>query len=176
MRVADENMHWFLLLCKGGHDHRVEMQLGNLGYIYYRPLIRKKGKKRANDNSFISLFPGYIFVNLTIGISDFSKVMYLPGVSKFVVFGERYAVMSEQVINSIKAAEGKHCSEHSNEVNFRKNDKVFINSSGFNNVEAIFRERVGENRSLLLLKFLSKSRSVIVKDSCVSPEPIYNQY
>ncbi len=175
----NQNKCWFVLLCKNGQDRKVEARLRSLDYTYYRPMTKKKrfsqSRKSYGISYFVSLFPRYIFIQLTMGVDDFSKITYLPGAVRFIVFDNRYAVVAESTINAIKVTEKGYLSNNDDACKHRKYEKICINSPGFENVEAIYKASKGANRSILLLNILGGSRMITIKDSYISSESLFGQ-
>ena len=172
------NKNWFILLCKPGCDEIVSRQLSSRGYDCYRPLLRKVIRKNDGNSVFEtrSLFPRYLFLYLTVGEDNFVTISYLNGVSRFLVFGEKYPIVPDRTIECIRniEIEIENSKLGDKPVSFTKNENVYINSCGFNNVKAVFSEPVGKNRSLLLIKILSFSKDIVVDNSHLTRQPISN--
>jgi transcriptional antiterminator RfaH len=96
-------IQWYLLRCKPSEDSRAEGELLNQDFTVFRPVIaRKKLVRRKKKTVIESLFPGYIFINLSDS-DDGSTIQYTRGVIGFVRFGGYPTPVDNSVLSRLKA-------------------------------------------------------------------------
>ena len=92
---------WLIAQYKCNEARRVESNLLNQNFHYYLPKITIK---KINANPKVELiFPGYIFVN--ISLENYSALKYTKGIKNIVKFGENISCMSNEDIKSMQIAE-----------------------------------------------------------------------
>tara|TARA_Y100001935_G_C17111324_1_gene410986 strand:+ start:55 stop:534 length:480 start_codon:yes stop_codon:yes gene_type:complete len=93
--------NWLVATYKTNEVKRLERNLINQKFNFYLPKITIK-----NTNSSIKeqvLFPGYIFVN--ISIENYSALKYTRGISNIIKFGEHVSYLTNDEINKIRSIE-----------------------------------------------------------------------
>lgn len=142
--------HWYLVQCKPKQDLRALENLQRQGYECLQAIHiierLQKGKWRSQEEP---LFPGYIFIRL-----DFTRDNWIPihstrGVNQIVSFGAGPLSIPEKIISRIQER-----------VNSRQipvfGEKVNILCAGEIGLEAIFLEKDGTERAILLLNILKR--------------------
>ena len=92
---------WVAIYTKPRHEKLVKEKLLKKGYDVYLPLLTEK--RRWSDRKKMVEFPlfkSYLFVHSQLNESIF--IVKTPGVVKLVKFGNKIAVVNNNVINSIK--------------------------------------------------------------------------
>jgi len=95
------NKKWFIASYKINEVKRLETNLINQKFEYYLPKIITK-KINSSPKEEI-LFPGYIFVNTSLG--NYSALKYTMGVKSIIKFGDNIACMLNEDIKAMKMAE-----------------------------------------------------------------------
>jgi transcription antitermination factor NusG len=92
---------WLIALYKSNEVKRVESNLLNQNFSFYLPKIKIK---EINSNPKMEvLFPGYIFVN--ISLENYSALKYTKGIKNIIKFGEKISCVSNEEIKSMQMAE-----------------------------------------------------------------------
>jgi transcriptional antiterminator RfaH len=108
------------------------------------------------------LFPGYVFIHVDPGVQSVSPVRSTRGVLRLVRFGLRFASASEEIIERIR----RNVIECSQRIALRhtlqKGDKIKVNGSGFNDIDAVFSSVHGAERVKILLNVLGREAEVSV--------------
>lgn len=92
---------WLIALYKINEVKRVEKNLLNQNFDYYLPKITTK---KINSNHKVEvLFPGYIFVN--ISLKNYSALKYTPGIKDIIKFGHNIPCISSEEIKSMRIVE-----------------------------------------------------------------------
>ena len=93
--------NWLVATYKLNEVKRVESNLLNQKFEYYLPKITRK---KINFKPKIeALFPGYIFVN--ISLENYSALKYTMGIKNIIKFGDNIPFISNKEIEVMKSAE-----------------------------------------------------------------------
>ncbi len=92
---------WLIASFKVNEIKRVETNLQNQKFEFYLPKIITK-KINSNPKEEV-LFPGYIFVNTSLG--NYSALQYTLGIKSIIKFGQNIAYLSSEDIQAMKMAE-----------------------------------------------------------------------
>lgn len=150
---------WYLIHCKSGQDERAELNLVNQGYICLRPVLQTqrvlRGKWVALNES---LFPSYLFIQL--GLNDnWASLRSTRGVSRIVSFGGHPLPVRDEVIARLHPyRQPGPADDGQADKGLAFGDKVCIHQGGLAPLEAIFLSKDGEERVVLLLKYLHRER------------------
>ncbi|MDB2448167.1 hypothetical protein N9W93_03390 [Gammaproteobacteria bacterium] len=92
---------WFIALYKSNEVKRLESNLLNQEFEYYLPKITIK---KINSKPKVEvLFPGYIFVN--ISLENYSALKYTIGIKNIIKFGDNISCISDKEIKVMQMAE-----------------------------------------------------------------------
>ena len=154
---------WYLLRCKPREDARAEGELLNQNFTVFRPVIARKKLVRHKKKTVIeSLFPGYIFINLSDS-DDWSTIRYTRGVIGFVRFGLWPAPVDNKTLTFLKArVDGFGHEKNTPVALFSEKAKLAITSGPLKGLEGIFQKETGDERVVLLLNFMQKQQTVEV--------------
>ena len=154
---------WYLLRCKPCEDARAEGELLNQNFIVFRPVIaREKLVRRKKKTVMESLFPGYIFINLSDN-DDWSTIQYTRGVIGFVRFGVYPTPVDNTVLSLLKArVDGFGCVKNTPMALFSEKAKLAITAGPLKGLEGVFQKETGDERVVLLLNFMQKQQMVKV--------------
>ncbi|MCY1273732.1 Transcription antitermination protein RfaH [compost metagenome] len=149
---------WYLVQCKPRQDQRALEHLERQGYTCLLPehcverLTRGKLQLRSEP-----LFPGYLFIHLDRVEDNWLPIRSTRGVSQIVSFGNQPIPVPNEVIERLQ---NRTISEPAPV--FAEGDRVIIDNEAFQNIDAIFMARDGEERVLLLLNILQRETVVSV--------------
>ncbi len=153
---------WYLIMTKPHKDSYAEKQLNNQGYITYRPLITKEKKIKSRIKKIEeSLFPRYLFVQLEMGVDDWSSIRSTRGVLNIVSFGNKPTEVPDKVITILKKNEAINTESAIQLDSFKYGEKVTIECGPFAGLEALFdRYKQGSERVIVLLSILNNIASL----------------
>ncbi|UUC48961.1 transcription/translation regulatory transformer protein RfaH [Pseudomonas citronellolis] len=156
---------WYLIQCKPRQDMRALENLERQGYRCLLPMHQierlQKGKLQQISEP---LFPGYLFIQLDRLEDNWLPIRSTRGVTQVVNFGGRPTSVPSTVIDKLLYAEPLA------KPLLVAGDRVRLHDPNFQEIEAIFMERNGDERVLLLLKLLQ--REIVVKVPLSSVERI----
>ena len=93
--------NWIVATYKPNEAKRVESNLLNQNFDFYLPKIITK---KINSNPKVELlFPGYIFVN--ISIENYSTLKYTMGIKNIIKFGDNISYISAEEIEAMQIVE-----------------------------------------------------------------------
>ncbi len=101
--MSDLSNTWYLVYTKPKKEALVEILLNTARIKTMYPLIKEVNTKGLKSTSGVKpLFPRYVFVYIS-EISDFNKIKWMPGVNRFVSFGESPASVDDRSIEILKS-------------------------------------------------------------------------
>jgi len=128
---------WYCICTKPKQEYKARDNLGDqygVENICLPEILADKRKKRKSNSLREVLFPNYLFARLGIE-QDWSPIKSTPGVLHMVYFGHNserhYPSISDSIIDDFKRY------DESLQHDYKKGDKVIINTQSFINVEAI---------------------------------------
>ncbi len=161
---------WFLIHCKPKQEIRAEENLIRQGFEVFRPVISVL-KSKIGCKSYVvqeSLFPRYLFVRIDPQIRSISPVYSTFGVANFVKFGERYATMSDTLIEEIKVNVKNQAMLAGSPEAIKKGDEIYVNGHGFDQMKAIYCNPHGKLRVIILMNILGKETRLTVPLAYIS--------
>ncbi|WP_371369242.1 transcription/translation regulatory transformer protein RfaH [Pseudomonas sp. QL9] len=148
---------WYLIQCKPRQDMRALEHLERQGYQCLLPTHEverlQKGKLQQLTEP---LFPGYLFIHLDRVDDNWLPIRSTRGVNQIVSFGGRPAPIPDAIVSQLIA--------HQSSIKpaLSAGDRVAIFEPGLQQIEAIFLEKNGDGRVLLLLNLLQREIVVSV--------------
>jgi transcriptional antiterminator RfaH len=156
-------LSWIVVYTKPLQELRAKENLENLGLDVYLPL---RPTEKIAKGSFVvgsePLFYRYIFVRNNGVVLQ--KIMHMlrnaRGVSHVLKFGGKFAELTQEAVRGMSDVEKRLLSRPMKV--YRKGDNVSFSYGAFTDIEAVFRERDGANRVILLFDLLNKSTKMSV--------------
>jgi len=154
-------LKWYLVRSKSGQEERVLFNLTRQDITTYCPKVKYQGL--ANKPATIKpLFPSYVFIQIDIATQSTASIGSTYGVIGLVKFGYQLAEVSDALIEQLKQHE-KLIAEPVQSL--KKGDALIIDQPSFNQLEAVFHEPNGQQRSYLLIEILGKQKRISVSNS-----------
>ena len=92
---------WIIASYKSNEVKRLESNLSNQNFEFYLPKITIK---KINSNPKVEvLFPGYIFVN--ISLANYSSLKYTMGIKNIIKFGDYISCISDKEMEAMQMVE-----------------------------------------------------------------------
>jgi len=162
-------MNWYALYTKPRCERVVSERLQAKGFETFLPTTTVDGSRGSRVARPFS--PCYLFVRLNLNTDALSLVRWTPGLRHIVSFGDRPAVVPDEVIAlirerlaAIEAAGGLPGHR------FCPGDRVYIRSGPFADFEAIFEEALEPaERAWVLIRFLGRINKVQVAVEDLEP-------
>lgn len=155
---------WYLAASKPRQEARAVENLNNQQVGAFCPTVKVEKLIRAKKTVIEeALFPGYVFVNLSLTSPLWSKIRSTRGIRDWVKFAGKPAklpnVLVESLVKLNKSVENQAVISR-----FSKGAKVQILAGAFVGLSAVFEKDDGEKRSLILVEFLGKKSRLAVSN------------
>jgi transcriptional antiterminator RfaH len=152
-------MVWYVVQYKPLEGDRAFVNLSQQGIESFFPKItvqRIRNLKRTWVKE--PLFKGYLFINMQMQDSLWSKIRSTRGVSRVVVFGGRPAALADPVMQEIqRTLDGVN-----NQDGLQKGQELKLEGGPFSGISAIFQSYDGNERAIVLITFMQKQQRVKV--------------
>ncbi|MFC5474705.1 transcription/translation regulatory transformer protein RfaH [Paraherbaspirillum soli] len=147
---------WYVLQTKPRQEFRALEQLENQLYTCFLPTLQIEKVRRGKLEVVIEpLFSRYLFIQLDTVSSNWARLRSTRGVSKLVAFGDRFATISEVILNALGNARPPIPTPL-----FAAGEKVAIKSGPFSGLDGVFQMLDGESRALVLIELLSQPQKL----------------
>ncbi|MEZ9059622.1 transcription/translation regulatory transformer protein RfaH [Vibrio pelagius] len=166
---------WYLLYCKRGEQLRAKQHMENQGVECFYPqlevekIVRGK-KKRVKE----PLFPSYIFVRFDYEQGpSFTTLRSTRGVVDFIKFGAMPHEVQGDLIYELKQIE-QECQGYPVDdcpqlcSDYQAGDVVEICSGQFAGIKAVYHEKDGEARSIMLVQMISQVVPVSIENAALA--------
>lgn len=98
---------WYLISVIYQAHQKVDEGMRAISAEIFSPLMEtvvKSGALGVRRSSRVQLFPGYIFVRINPEVIPLSAIASMSGVKEFVRFGGSYCVVSDRVVDALRAS------------------------------------------------------------------------
>ncbi|MCL9776202.1 transcription/translation regulatory transformer protein RfaH [Vibrio methylphosphonaticus] len=148
---------WYLLYCKRGEQVRAKLHLENQGLQCYYPEVEveriRRGKRQKVKEP---LFPSYIFIQFDFEAGpSFTTIRSTRGVVDFIRFGAQPTEVQGDLVFELQQAVYSHVEAEEGALP-DVGQKVRVTAGQFSGIDAIFQEKDGDTRSIMLVNLISK--------------------
>ena len=150
-------VNWYLIQTKLREESVAIHNLENQNFTTYCPKI-------LLNNKIVPLFPRYVFIKPSHLEQDIHPIKSTKGVANIVRFGLKFAKVPESIINALKSREKSTGDKIIAMNSLHSGDKVEILDGVFKGNNAIFDEKNGENRAIILLKILNQEQKITIEN------------
>ncbi|MCP4700028.1 MAG: transcription/translation regulatory transformer protein RfaH [Gammaproteobacteria bacterium] len=152
---------WYAIQTRVRQEQIAVENLSRQGYCCYFPRIKQWRKRRGKRYLVIeAFFPGYLFVSLDPYHANTAPIRSTRGVRGLVRFGQQLHPVPDEVIVSLKQRTDAEDVIELEPVDFKSGQEVRIEKGPLAGLTAIFQEKNGEERAILLLNLLGSERQV----------------
>lgn len=154
-------MPWYVVQTKPRQERIAEENLSRQGYHCYLPRIKAVKISRNRETIQLEpLFPGYVFFQPSHPEHSIAPVRSTLGVLKIVRFGEEFAVLRPETLESIKQFEARQYSLKYEEITPIKNGAIVCVTDGpLAGLEGLV-SAVSEKRVVVLFHLLGHDMQV----------------
>jgi transcriptional antiterminator RfaH len=164
-------LRWYLIHTKPLCEDLARRNLERQGYPVYLPRLAQPIWRSGRVHDHVGpLFPRYVFLRLAEGDQALSPVHSTIGVAKIVRFGARFALVPDELIESLRSREdssGLH--RIASPPSLVAGSEVTITAGPFDGFEAVFERHAGADRVVVLLDLLGQNASVCVAIDSIAP-------
>ena len=165
-----ETHNWYVLTSKPREEQRAFDNLCQQGYDCFLPKISKlKKRNQVKTVSLEPLFPNYLFIHLDKDTANFNAIRSTRGVGSFVKFGITPAMIDSLVVNKIKMDLEREDTEKTvaELENYKPGEKVEITTGPFKGLDAVYKNKDGLERSILLIKMLGQQNEIKIENQAI---------
>jgi len=175
---SERDLKWLLVYTKANQELLAKINLEHQKYKVFLPLIDNNNKNSEKKLSYKAVFPRYLFVNINLSTDNWLSINSTKGIQKLVIFGENLAAVPDKTIKTLKSKLDCNDIYHPNrvEVDYISGDKITIQRGKLKGLDAIFLSSSGEERSRLLLKFLSRDIVAEISSSDIGTKEIVESF
>ena len=159
------NREWFAIRTQPRKEQIARKHYEQQDFIVYLPLIlTTRRHARRIDKVHRPLFPGYVFLHLSIEDRRWDTIGCTIGATGPVRFGEYYPPVPDWVIEGLRVREDESglISLGSQGSTFKPGDRVSVVLENLEYIEGIFQAARGEDRALILMEILRRQVSTMV--------------
>lgn len=154
---------WFAIRTQPRKEELAQTHYGRQGFVTYLPLILSvRRHARRIDQVQRPLFPGYIFLHLSMEERNWTTIGSTIGAIGPVRFGEYYPQVPDWVIEGMRAHEDEKGLIRRRNAQFKPGDRVTVIWNYVEELEGIFQATRGEERALILLEILRRQVPTVV--------------
>ncbi len=149
-------MHWYAIHSKPRQEERALENLERQGFQAWLPMLTVEKFRRGKLAKVVEpMFSRYLFIRLDTEQTNWSPIRSTLGVSKLVSFGNRPAVIEDELILALQqlpACEPERL--------FQPGQTVKFVSGPLRGLEGIYEQADGELRAMVLVDLLSKHHRI----------------
>jgi len=161
--VKDTHTGWYLVRTKPRQETVARINLQQQGFHIYLPLSQQH-KRRRNLYQIVTepLFPSYLFIWLSLGVDDWSKIRSTRGCVSLVRFGALPAQVPDKLIEQLKHDESRQLKQPETRVpDFKIGDPIRVIDGVLADYEGIIEAKTSQERVTILLTIVDgHTRSV----------------
>jgi transcriptional antiterminator RfaH len=168
------NERWYLIHTRPACERVAQVNLERQGYgVHYPRLLQLVRARGRWVERVVSLFPRYVFLQLEVGRQALGPAQSTVGVATVVRFGFEYAVVPDEVVESLRrradpATGLHHLALHRKPL--APGSTVRLVAGAFDGLEGVFQRGTGDERVIVLLNLLGHDTPVCVPGSFVMPD------
>ncbi len=163
------NARWYVVKTKARQERLAEENLIRQGYNAWLPQLlcerHCRGKWQPNSEP---MFPGYLFVELEVGVQDFSVIRSTRGVLNLVKFAHKPTPMPDGAVESLQRAVNRPGSRPI-QTTLRLGQRVRVNEGPFVGWEGVYSVRRSEERVMIMLDVLGGTHALEIERNSVLP-------
>jgi len=152
---------WLALYTQPHKEYMVRDFLEGEGLTLYLPEIENK-IQRGDRRPRRPFLPHYLFLQ-NPGAEKLTNVRWTPGLRKIVTFGERLALIPDELVQQLRARLESY--QEPEKEPFEKGEIVNIISGPFEGMEAVFERRLsGQDRVRVFLEMVNRIQVAVSMD------------
>ena len=161
-------MHWYAIHSKPRQEERALENLQRQGFEAWLPLLTVEKVLRSKLVQVVEpMFSRYLFIRLDTEQTNWSPIRSTLGVSKLVSFGNRPAVVADELIEALR-----QMPEQAPQRLIQPGQQVKIVSGPLRGLEGIYQQADGELRAMVLIELLNKQHRIVTDMQDLRPATI----
>jgi transcriptional antiterminator RfaH len=159
-------MSWYVVYCKPRLEACALENIQNQGFEAFLPQVRIKRRRNTGTAVVLeSMFPRYLFVNLEMGVNDFSKFRSTRGCIDLVRFGGLPKKVPDGFVETLSGrtdADGILDLTLLAASKFAVGQKARVAEGAFEGLLVEIAELRADDRALVLMEVMGGARKVVV--------------
>ena len=161
-------MHWYAIHSKPRQEERALENLQRQGFEAWLPLLTVEKVLRSKLVQVVEpMFSRYLFIRLDTEQTNWSPIRSTLGVSKLVSFGNRPAVVADELIEALQ-----QLPEQAPQRLIQPGQQVKIVAGPLRGLEGIYQQADGELRAMVLIELLNKQHRIVTDMQDLRPATI----
>jgi transcriptional antiterminator RfaH len=161
-------MHWYAIHSKPRQEERALENLQRQGFEAWLPLLTVEKVLRSKLVQVVEpMFSRYLFIRLDTEQTNWSPIRSTLGVSKLVSFGNRPAVVADELIEALR-----QMPEQAPQRLIQPGQQVKIVAGPLRGLEGIYQQADGELRAMVLIELLNKQHRIVTDMQDLRPATI----
>ena len=161
-------MNWYAIHSKPRQEERALENLQRQGFEAWLPLLTVEKVLRSKLVRVVEpMFSRYLFIRLDTEQTNWSPIRSTLGVSKLVSFGNRPAVVADELIEALQ-----QLPEQAPQRLIQPGQQVKIVSGPLRGLEGIYQQADGELRAMVLIELLNKQHRIVTDMQDLRPATI----
>ncbi len=161
-------MHWYAIHSKPRQEERALENLQRQGFEAWLPLLTVEKVLRSKLVQVVEpMFSRYLFIRLDTEQTNWSPIRSTLGVSKLVSFGNRPAVVADELIEALQ-----QMPEQAPQRLIQPGQQVKIVAAPLRGLEGIYQQADGELRAMVLIELLNKQHRIVTEMQDLRPATI----
>ena len=153
--------NWYALHTMPNTEYQLVASLARRNIQFYLPEIDAPRSRRHHKKK--PFFPGYLFIKIDFEQVELSTIRFLPGLRRIISFDDQPLVVSEDIINYVRAILDERQQPQHPVHNFNPGDPVKIKEGPLAGLQAIFdKATTPSKRVQILLKILGQVNRVTI--------------
>ena len=153
---------WYLLQHKPNYQKISLTNLERQGFETFCPLIEKTTRINSKfKNSFLPLFPGYIFISFNMNESKWISIKYTLGVLRIVSFNNKPSEVPKDLILALQK-KYNNPNKMSSLKNIKKGDYIKILKGPLSGFIGKIESYDEKNRLKILLEFMGNHKNISI--------------
>ncbi|WP_372872617.1 transcription/translation regulatory transformer protein RfaH [Shewanella sp.] len=159
---------WYLVYCKPRNEARAQQNLSMQQLETYLPMYRRQVKSSGGEISVAEspLFPNYLFLYFDPTVTSVRSIHATRGVARIVGCREDMTPLDDSLVRAIRRRE-LQLEKLPEEVALSPGDKVKFCDGPFTDLEAVFLEKDGLKRCMVLFEFMGQQKQLDVAQSSI---------
>lgn len=150
-------MNWYAIHSRPRQEERALENLQRQGFEAWLPMLTVEKVLRSKLVQVVEpMFSRYLFIRLDTEQTNWSPIRSTLGVSKLVSFGNRPAVVADELIEALQ-----QLPEQAPQRLLQPGQQVKIVSGPLRGIDGIYQQPDGELRALVLIEMLNKQHRIV---------------
>ncbi|MCP4285058.1 MAG: transcription/translation regulatory transformer protein RfaH [Gammaproteobacteria bacterium] len=157
---------WYAIYTKPNKEVVAEKNLQRQEIATYLPLTREKRRRKGKwIDSIVPMFSRYLFINMDVTQQSTASIRSTIGVSNMVRFSGEPTTVPGNLIELLRLRTDTETGLIDiGKPQFQPGEKVVVLDGPFKDINGVFQQTNGEQRSMILLELLGRKNSVVVEN------------